>query len=276
MIEFPEAITLANQMSDAFVGQVITEAEANSSPHKFAFYSGDPLTYNDRLSGRMVDEVQATGPYIEILLSDGMSLLLREGTNPRLLTPDAPLPKKHQLLLRFNNELRLVCTITMYGLFHLADTSSTDDELYQAAAACPSPLSCEFDRSYFASLISSASPKLSAKAFLATEQRMPGVGNGVLQDILFNAGINPKTKLANLNDEAFDVLFDALKTTLATMTEQGGRNTERDLYGNEGGYPTLLSAKTYKEPCPRCHNALVKQAYMGGSIYFCPTCQPLP
>lgn|GEM_PF-2077218 len=30
------------------------------------------------------------------------------------------------------------------------------------------------------------------KAFLATEQRIPGLGNGVLQDILWTARIHPK------------------------------------------------------------------------------------
>jgi formamidopyrimidine-DNA glycosylase len=42
---------------------------------------------------------------------------------------------------------------------------------------------------------------LSAKAFLATEQRIPGLGNGVLQDILFTAGIHPKRKMAAISEE---------------------------------------------------------------------------
>ncbi|MFO7935831.1 MAG: zinc finger domain-containing protein [Bacteroidales bacterium] len=30
-----------------------------------------------------------------------------------------------------------------------------------------------------------------------------------------------------------------------------------------------------KELCPNCGDAIVKEAYMGGAVYFCPVCQPL-
>jgi formamidopyrimidine-DNA glycosylase len=59
------------------------------------------------------------------------------------------------------------------------------------------------------------------------------------------------------------------------MAEKGGRDTEKDLFGNAGGYKTLLSKNTYKNPCPNCGNTIVKEAYLGGAIYFCPVCQPL-
>lgn len=275
MIELPEALTLANQMSHEFTGRIIVEAEVNHSPHKFAFYTGDPASYTAQLEGRMIDAVTATGPYLEILLSDGMVLLLREGVNPRSLAPHAPVPKKHQLCLMFNDETHLVCTVAMYGCFLLADTKAFDDEYYLAAKRAPSPLCDDFSQQYFAEPASATPSNASVKAFLATEQRIPGLGNGVLQDILFNARINPKTKLANLDDNSLERLFQSVKSTLETMTTQGGRNIEKDLYGQPGGYRCILSAKTWQEPCPVCHGNLVKQAYLGGSVYYCPTCQPL-
>lgn len=41
------------------------------------------------------------------------------------------------------------------------------------------------------------------------------------------------------------------------------------------GYKTKLSKNTVDKPCPVCGNIIKKEAYMGGSIYFCPTCQKL-
>ncbi|MCQ4762422.1 hypothetical protein NE555_17590, partial [Alistipes onderdonkii] len=41
-----------------------------------------------------------------------------------------------------------------------------------------SPLGDGFDAAYFDRLVAGAKPNLSAKAFLATEQRIPGLGNG--------------------------------------------------------------------------------------------------
>ena len=276
MIELPEALTLAHQMHDAFACHVIVEAEANHSPHKFAFYTGDPATYGARLDGRRIEAVKATGPYVELALDDGMTLLLREGVNARLLEPGTKTPAKHQLLLTFENGTRLVCTVSMYGMFLIADTESDDDEYYAAARDCAFVLSEAFDETRFRALIDATPPSTSVKALLATEQRIPGIGNGVLQDILLNARVNPKTKAHALADEDATRLFHATKSTLAAMTEQGGRDVEKDLHGKPGGYPCLLSAKTWKAGCPICGTAIVRQSYLGGNVYYCPVCQPLP
>jgi formamidopyrimidine-DNA glycosylase len=59
------------------------------------------------------------------------------------------------------------------------------------------------------------------------------------------------------------------------MTESGGRDTEKDLFGAPGGYRTKLSKNTLAFPCVQCGGQLAKEAYMGGAVYYCPTCQPL-
>jgi formamidopyrimidine-DNA glycosylase len=45
------------------------------------------------------------------------------------------------------------------------------------------------------------------------------------------------------------------------------------MFGNKGGYKTVLSKNTYKQPCPKCGSEIIKENYMGGSIYYCPACQ---
>ena len=59
------------------------------------------------------------------------------------------------------------------------------------------------------------------------------------------------------------------------MTDHGGRDTEKDLFGKAGGYKTRMSKHTVKQSCGICQTRIVKAPYMGGSVYFCPTCQPL-
>ncbi len=122
----------------------------------------------------------------------------------------------------------------------------------------------------FEKLFKEAKKSLSAKALLATEQRIPGVGNGVVQDILFNARIHPKRKVATLSEKEKSKLFHSLKDMLRAMTEAGGRDTQTDFFGNKGKYRTILSSNTWKEPCPVCGGTIIKEAYMGGSIYYCP------
>jgi formamidopyrimidine-DNA glycosylase len=116
---------------------------------------------------------------------------------------------------------------------------------------------------------------LSAKAFLATEQRIPGLGNGVLQDILWVARLHPRIKMADLTPDDRQAMFAAVKQVLGEMTAQGGRDTESNLFGRPGGYKTILSKNTVGKPCPACAAPIRKESYMGGSIYVCPNCQRL-
>jgi len=132
-------------------------------------------------------------------------------------------------------------------------------------------LNKHFTRNYFENYINGEKGNLSLKAFLATEQFFPGIGNGVLQDILFDAGLHPKQKLNNLADIQKEFLYNSIVKVLSDMLAKGGRDTDTDLFGNKGGYKTILSRNTYKQPCPKCSGEIKKKNYMGGSVYYCPT-----
>jgi len=273
MLELPEAYTLARQLRESVMGREIVDVTANASPHKFAFFTGDPDGYGEILTGRRITAAQAFGGLVELAVGDE-ALVLGDGVNLRLVAPGDPLPAKHQLAVRLDDGSALVGTVQMYGGMWLAPPGELDSPYYRVAVERPSPLGEAFDRAWFDGLWADAKPSLSAKALLATEQRIPGLGNGVLQDILFTAGVHPRSRLSALGATAPARLFDAVKTTLAAMTDAGGRDTEKDLYGQPGGYRTILSAKTLALPCPQCGGSIVRHAYLGGNVYFCPTCQP--
>jgi formamidopyrimidine-DNA glycosylase len=274
MLEIPECITLAKQFSDAFVGKKVTHVEAEHTAHGFGWYSHIPAEYPVLLGDKTLTATRALGGQLELVIED-MHLVFNDGVTPHYLAPGDAEPAKHQLLLRFDDGSGFYCTIRMYGGMMVYPNGESNNEYYLVSRDKPSPLTDAFDRAYFQGIVDAASEKLSAKALLATEQRIPGLGNGVLQDILFNARIHPQKKLAALDAASLELLFACVKTTLAAMTTQGGRDVEKDLYGKPGGYRTILSNKTIGEPCPVCGNAIVKKAYLGGNVYFCPLCQPL-
>lgn len=274
MLELPESYVISNQLNDALAGKTILNVVAAQSPHKFAFYFGDPGQYHEKLTGKTIDGAHSVAGQVEIV-AENARILFSDGANIRFLEPGREVPKKHQLLIELDDFSNLYCTVQMYAVLHVFFDGENDNPYYLQALEKPSPLTDEFDREYFESLYQSAGKNLSVKAFLATEQRIPGLGNGVLQDILFRAGIHPKTKLSSLTPEQLDTLYDSIKDTLLAMAALGGRNTEKDIYGCTGGYETILSAKTLDKPCPVCGGVLVRQAYMGGNVYFCPICQML-
>jgi formamidopyrimidine-DNA glycosylase len=162
----------------------------------------------------------------------------------------------------------------MYGGIWCFKYGEFENIYYDISKSKPSPLSDKFDKVYFHNIISAKGiEKLSAKALLATEQRIPGLGNGSLQDILYNSGIHPKKKVTTFTEEEKEQLFYSIKTTIKEMVDKGGRDTEKDLFGCPGSYKTILSKNTVDKPCPICGFKIKKEAYMGGSIYYCSKCQ---
>ena len=273
MLEIPEAIVISEQLNQTVKGNRIKEVVAADSPHKFAWYFGDPSEYDSLLRGHKIEVAKPYGGRVEILAED-VALQFGDGTILRYYEPGEKLPSKHQLLIIFDDSSALVGTVAMYGGLWAFSIGAMDDNVYYKAAKEAVPvLSDKFDYNYFMALFDEKSLKMSAKAFLATEQRIPGLGNGVLQDILLNAKIHPKKKMNTLSEHQHKKVFDSVKTTLAAMINGGGRDTERDLFGNQGGYRTKLSKNNTTLLCPDCGGAVKKEAYMGGSVYFCESCQ---
>lgn len=275
MLEIPEALTIAKQINNTIKGRKVVDVIANYSSHKFAWYHGEPQDYKELLRGSTIQNATACGGLVHIKL-DSAVILIGDGANLRYHEKGQKTPAKHQLLLELDDSSKVSATVQMYGgIWCFRDEAEFDNIYYKIAKEKPSPLSEEFDEEYFNKLISQQEvQKLSIKVFLATEQRIPGLGNGVLQDILWNASVNPKTKVSSLDDEQLRELFKAIKSVLCEMTDLNGRDTEKDFFGNNGGYKTMMSKNNVDSPCVKCGTIIKKETYYGGSIYYCEKCQP--
>lgn len=61
-----------------------------------------------------------------------------------------------------------------------------------------------------------------------------------MQEILWESEVNPKTKMVDLDDEDYMQVYSAIKKVVPAVIESGGKDTEKDLYGNFGGYRHML------------------------------------
>ena len=277
MMELPESYVLTSQINNAIIGKVISRVIANTRSHKFAKFSGDPDLYEAALSGKSIAKaffgVDGNGGSVVLMQCDDMMLMLN--TSIRYHAPREDIAPKHQLLIEFQDSSKISCIVQIWGsmlCFPIADTSKYGS-IFDSQHL--SPLDDAFNSQYLSQLFQIAKPSLSAKAFLTTEQRFPGIGNGVMHDILFNARINPKRKIMSYTPINKDRLFHSIKSTLRYMAERGGRDTEHDLFGKNGGYKTILSSKSVGLPCRNCNGHIIKEMYLGGNVYYCPDCQPM-
>jgi len=277
MLELPEAVTLTRQINETLAGKTIASAMANTSPHKFAFYQGDPETYPEKLRNQTIGEASARGSLIATAIGTERVLLLGDG-GLRILyhEKEKTLPKKHQLLLRFDDDTYLTVSVSGWGAVWLMTHAEQAAHRY-AGYEGVSPISAEFTEAYLDRLFAAVPPgdKRSIKYFIVSDPKIWGVANGYLQDILFRAQLHPRRRVVGLADEDRSRLYGAVRTTVTKAIAANGRVTERDLFNQRGGYTPLLYTKTKGTPCTVCGTPIEKISYLGGSCYLCPTCQPL-
>ena len=270
MLEIPEAINIAGQINEYIKGKKVSCVLPPTKPHKFCWFAGDPEEYDAVLNGAVVQAAEGFGIYAEMSFDNGKRICFNDGVNVRFVDKDN-VPESYQLFIGFDDTTALVFNVAMYGSIILHD-GNYDNQYYLKSKSAVSPFSDEFESCY-RSLFESSKASLSAKAFLAAEQRFPGIGNGVLQDILLEAHIHPKRKIGTLSKTEQDKLFSCIVSVLRSMTDRGGRDTEKNIFGQPGGYKMKLSKNTLTSGCVQCGGEIVKESYMGGTVYYCPYCQ---
>ncbi len=95
MLEHPECIVLSRQLSETLNQRTVIDAIAAKSPHRFAFYLGDPANYPGLIVGKTCNNARAFGGMVEWSVGD-MTVSLFDGMNIRYLPKGKPIPDKHQ------------------------------------------------------------------------------------------------------------------------------------------------------------------------------------
>jgi formamidopyrimidine-DNA glycosylase len=275
MFELPELTTIARQMAETIEGKVIAEGLLGNTPHKFVWYNIEHGEFSAIVAGKRVGHPHAEGKWLFVPLEPGFVLLLGEWGG-RILYHEAPAspPAKFHLYLAFDDGSALSATTQMWGGVGLFEEGLERDYDYVKNMR-PQPSDPDFTWEYFVALVDEVrvEGKRSVKGLLTQEGLVPGVGNALAQDIRFRAWLHPRHDLAELTEHQLRTLYDETVATVAEVTEAGGRNDERDLFGNGGGYVRIMDAKAAGRPCRRCGTPVQKMQYLGGACYVCPSCQ---
>src|SRR2546427_11233518 len=103
---------------------------------------------------------------------------------------------------------------------------------------------------------------------------LAGIGNAYADEILWEARLHPKRRVATCDDEELSRLYRAVVDVVA----RGVREVER-------GLPPELGTKIRDhmrvrgrkgKSCPRCGTPIVKTRHGLDDMYLCPRCQPPP
>jgi formamidopyrimidine-DNA glycosylase len=275
MIEFPEAYTIARQINTDLKGKRIESAVRGNVPHKFAFYSRTPEEYAALLQAEIIGDAFVNGPLIVMGAEPGYVIVMGGGGERILLhRSEKTLPKKYHLLLNFEDQTHLSVTVQGWGSALLLTLPELENHAFYNKIN-PPPLSEAFTFDYFNGLFDSleAEDSRSIKYFLISKPGVLGIGNGYLQDILFQAKILPRRRAVQVSADEQLALHTAIRDVLQKAVDLGGRDTEHDLYDRPGRYVRIMDNRTAGQPCPECGTLIKKESFLGGAVYYCPHCQ---
>jgi formamidopyrimidine-DNA glycosylase len=128
-------------------------------------------------------------------------------------------------------------------------------------------LSPEFTRERFVSLLKHRRDQV--RVFLLDKKALDSIGNAYADEILFEAGIHPKTWCRSLAHDDGVRLHDAIVRVMNEAVAEVARR----------GEPIEVKVRDFlkvrlKETCPRCGSKIRTAGVKGMDAYFCPRCQP--
>lgn len=275
MFELPEITTLAMQMNDTLTGKDIVDAVRGNTPHKFVWYNRSAEEFVDLSRGKVIGKAYSKGRWIFLPLEPGYIFVLGEFGGRVLFHPvGTTIPTKYHLLFRFSDGSAMTAMTQMWGAVELYEKGKELERQYIQGMRL-TPVEGEFTFPYFSRLIDELllGEKRSVKSLLTQDQLIPGLGNAIAQDILFQAKLHPRHPLKELDTNQRKVLFEAIIKTVKDAIAGGGRDDEHDLYDRPGRYHRIMDKRAEGNPCPVCSTKVEKIQYLGGACYFCPKCQ---
>lgn len=275
MFELPETLTLTRQMRESVAGRVVRTGLMGNSPHKFVWYNRTHDEFTEMTQGLEVGQAAARGRWMFLPLGSKRMLVFGECGGKLLFHPEgAARPAKYHLLLEFEDGSALSMTTQMWGAMELFEHGAENDRQYIRGMRT-TPVEPGFTAEYLQELVDGlkASGRRSVKSLLTKDQLIPGLGNSIAQDIMFEAGLHPKRMIDVLAPRDLEGLHASITDTVATAAGRGGRNDEVDLYGKHGGYARIMYSRAAGRPCPRCGTTVERIQYLGGACYLCPVCQ---
>jgi formamidopyrimidine-DNA glycosylase len=270
MPELPDLVYLENRLNEYLPGQKITAAEVQEPIVLRLLLPGD---FAESLRGAQFQTVKRHGPFLTFSLSGDKDLVVHPMLAGRFHWNDlaAKSPAACALSLR--------CEASGHTL-HYSDDKKMG-KVYLARRGerkkiprfneqGPDLLSPDFTLEYFKAQLKKSRKQV--RVLLMDQSVVSCIGNAYADEILFAAGIHPKTFCYQLAEAEIEKLHHAI----LKVVQWGIAEVERAAKPIEVKVRDHVKVRNRKdEPCPRCGAKIRRAGVLGYDAFFCPACQPL-
>lgn len=269
MPELPDLVHLVKALVPVLPGRTVVRAAVREPIVLRVLVPG--ASFATALEGRTFSAVERHGPFLRFGLDAGLELVVHHMLTGRMqLAPAAAKPLPHLCFsldlddggsLRYGDEKRM-------GKVYLVREGSREG-IPGWRAQGVDILSPAFTREAFERLI--AGRREQVRVFVMDQSAMSAVGNAYADEILFAAGIHPKTPCSRLTEDRRGRLYNAIRSVLAwgiDEVERAGRPLEDKVRDH------VKVRNRLGEPCPVCGTTIRRVGVLGYDSFFCPQCQP--
>jgi len=217
------------------------------------------------LKGRSFEETRRHGKYLFVQLGDeDRYLVLHFGMTGQLAYTAAGGPPPEYTACRFRfDDGGCLAYVSPRKLGRVAVTGSLSGFIEEHELG---PDALSLSKREFRRLAEGR--RGSVKSFLMNQEVIAGIGNVYSDEILFQAGIHPRSAVNDLDATDLDALRRAIRKVLRQAIAAGAEPREMpDSF--------LLPRRHEEGHCPRCGAPLRHITVSGRTAWFCPDCQPL-
>lgn len=269
MPELPEVETIARSLSPGLCGRRFVAVDVYERRLRHPVAPG--LTA--ALAGRRVVAVGRRGKYVLCELDDGRIWAIHLGMSGRLTLMARSEPRRrHDHLIAYLDDGRALYYHDPRRFGSLVVMAP--GELASLGGGGVDALDPAFTPGFLRSI--SRGRRRTVKALLMDQAKISGIGNIYANEILFRAGIDPRSRAGGLTQRECRAIVSATRSVLRAAIAQRGTSIAdyRDGRGRAGRFQRRL--RVYGRagaPCPRCNARIRKIIVAGRGTFHCPRCQ---
>jgi len=273
MPELPDLVYLEKRLPPLVVGRRIAAVEIKEPIVLRMLLPGDFAT---TLSGAEFTAVRRHGPFLVFSLSEARELVIHPMLAGRFqwTRPNAKIAAG--CALSFECE---TADQTKHYLHYLDDKkmgkvyltgSGQHQQIPKFDEQGPNLLSADFSLEYFRQKIKKSRQQV--RVLIMDQAVVSCIGNAYADEILFAAGIHPKTFCYQLNEAGIAKLHGCI----IEVMRWGIAEVEKAKSPLEVKAREHVRVRNRKDqPCPNCGAKIRRAGVRGFDTFFCPTCQPL-
>ena len=269
MPELPDLLYIQKYLRNNTVGRTVTNTEVK---RPIVVRNATDGSFEDALCGRRIEAIQLAAPFLALQFDQEIDLVLNLMLAGRIQHQRAREKADGYLCVALalddGTHLNICDDQQMAKVYLVRHGEYSTVPKYEELGV--DILSNDFTLAGFRELAKQHSRK-QVRVMINDHTILGSIGNAYADEILFDAGIHPKTFVAKLTREDIDRLYGSI----VAVMQWGIAEVEKAAQPIQVKVREHMKVRNRKgQPCPRCGTTIRREGVRGYDVFFCPKCQP--